>query len=40
MKVFPTPAQLTETMARQGLDATVSVVNEAFMVGVARQCNS
>lgn len=35
VKVFPTPEEITETMATQGLDAEVNVINDAFLVGVA-----
>lgn len=40
VKVFPTPGEITEAMARQGLDATVRVVNDAFLVGAGRRSSS
>jgi trans-aconitate methyltransferase len=37
VKVFPTPDELVASMAAHGLDATVDVVNDAFLVGTGRR---
>lgn len=40
VKVFPTPDQIVDAMADQGIEGTVDVVNDAFLVGVGQRSAS
>lgn len=40
VKVFPTPGDVVGSMAEQGIDATVEVISDAFLVGVGRRSGS